>query len=225
MTSDLLTPTSSRTSRTFIFQLAALRSSPSPWGKGNLTITDMHRRLFLLCLFSIALLLGLVKSIDTSSSSSSPVSVGAATQCEICRDTGKCSTAYEGAPGKYCRDASSSLSETPTACCCAAVDQCFMIRSTFCSCRAVPKGLSQDIVIYLIASALFIVVCAVISFFTIRFIIRRRCQQQSRGVVYVQPVVYTQNPHLPDQQNYPQQAYASNYVPIYGPTSHATERY
>lgn len=183
-----------------------------------MTTSAIHQRLLLLGLFSVALLLGSANSADSTTTSP-------ATPCEICRDTGQCSTAYQGAPAKYCRDEKLYSGDTPTACCCGADDLCASVgRSNFCSCTTKPTKTFSDRV-WILLGCLILGVLAIGTPFALRARKRRRQLRNDNHVdVHVQTVIYAnpQQPGYPQQAIYPQQAVYPQQVPAYAsgyPTS------
>lgn len=205
--------------------------------------------LFITIVF-VALLQIFVSASDSSSSSqpssSSGASVSLATQCDKCRDKEECSQAYKGLPGKFCRNYYEIFGDV-TSCCCAKGDECTLAGISSCTCESpVPD---DPLPLY-----------GVIALFTVGFIVFgvRVCRSfrrpifnvsnnENRGPVYVQTIVYAQGTHpsqqqgiLPQQQvvylmpgqqyihpqqsavNLPQQqqqhpVYAAGYAPNYGP--------
>ncbi|EEY56460.1 uncharacterized protein PITG_09998 [Phytophthora infestans T30-4] len=153
---------------------------------------------------------------NSSSSSSSSKS-----QCEICRDGGDCSKAYNGAAGKFC-NSWLDRSSNRRACCCPASDVCSSDNTYECTCQ-LKKNERPSYWIW-IGLGVF-AVGGLIGASALMAIRKRRTQQQGAyrpeaGMAYPQQPVYAQG-------GYPQQGYApgSYEQPVYAQGGYAQPTY
>lgn len=141
-------------------------------------------------------------SSSASSSNSTTSSAGTASQCEICRDTGSCSKAYNDGAGQYC-NAWLNTDNERMACCCPSTAICEP-QNYACKCRYASSKSSTKSSLWLWGGVLCFVVAAVLMGACVRH--RRTKQRETNAQA---PVMYVQESGYPQQ--YPQGAYAQAY--------------
>ncbi|EGZ21720.1 hypothetical protein PHYSODRAFT_247490, partial [Phytophthora sojae] len=160
---------------------------------------------------------------STSTSSNSSSSSSSKTQCEICRDTGDCSEAYNGAAGQFCNSWLDS-SNTRRACCCPSGDVCSSDSNYECTCSH-----KSDRPTYWIWIGLGVFAVGALIGGGIFAAIRKRRMQQRRdeypaqaqaGVAYAQQPVYAQGGYV--QQGCAPGTYAQ---PVYAQGGYAQPTY
>ncbi|KAG6574741.1 uncharacterized protein IUM83_10839 [Phytophthora cinnamomi] len=144
---------------------------------------------------------------NSSTSNSSSSSSSSKSQCEICRDTGDCSEAYNGAAGQFCHSWLDS-SNSRRACCCPAADTCANDSNYACTCQH-----KSDRPSYWIWIGLGVFAVGALIGGGIFMAMRKRRMQQRRDEYPPQAAVaYTQPVYAPG--GYAQQGYAAG-QPVY----------
>ncbi|KAG7380119.1 hypothetical protein PHYBOEH_011578 [Phytophthora boehmeriae] len=190
----------------------------------------MQRRVLrvLLLLAAVSTLLALPSSAQSSTSGSSSIFTNSSvassssgtskSQCEICRDGGDCSQAYNGAAGKFC-NSWLDRSNNRRACCCPASDVCSSDNTYECTCQHASKRPSYWIWIGLGVFALGALIAGGI-FTAMKKRRMRDNYETSGGVAYPQQPVYAQGGYA--QQGYAPGSYSQ---PVYAQGGYAQPTY
>jgi hypothetical protein len=115
-----------------------------------------HVMRLLLCVYTLALLLG-AHAEDAPSAPAPPSSPpSSSAQCEACRNYVECSRAYRGQPGKFCNDV--LVSSTRVACCCPLSARCVW-DETRCRCDEMVFGKYTPLAVVVGAAIYIFVTC------------------------------------------------------------------